>query len=269
MNRRRVFLVLGCFFLLCAIGCGVYIYSRTLYTPPAQSQALAPVASAVPTQAPTPTPSPGPTATAAPTAVPSPTPEPYISPVDFEALRAVNGDIYAWLQVEGTPVDYPVVQHGSDDDFYLTHDSDGNYSANGAIFSQKTYNGTDFSDPVTVLYGHRMASGTMFGALRDDFSDPAFFAEHRSITVYTPEKERNYRIFAAVPYSNEHILYAHDFADEEDFDAFFDGIYAITDADAQLDRDARPAFGDRIIILSTCLKVDRTRRYLVMGALLP
>lgn len=270
MNKRRVFIALGCFFVLCAIGCGFYVYLRTSYTPPVLSETIAPpTASPVPSPTPTPKPTARPTHTPIPTPVPTPTPEPYVCPVDFGALQSVNSDIYAWLQVGGTEINYPVLQHGSDNGYYLTHDSDGNYSANGALFTQSAYNGRSFDDPVTVIYGHRMGSGSMFGNLKNDFSNWEFFNNNRSITVYLPDKKLDYKIFAAVPYSNEHILYQHNFSNENEFNAFFDNIFSITEEGAQLDPSARPAFGDKIVVLSTCLQVNRSRRFLVMGALVP
>ncbi len=230
-------------------------------TPAPETQVTpAPTVTPEPTAAPTAAPEPADTATPGPT----PTPTPYVSPIDFEALWAVNEDIYAWLEIPGTDISYPVVQHPTDNAFYMDHNSDGAYSANGSIFSED-YNATDMLDPVTILYGHHMRSGAMFGNLQQLFTDPTSFGELRTLVVYTPDAAYEYRVFAAVPYSSEHILYYHDFTDENEFDSFFYGIRATRSLNARVREDDFPAFGDNVLILSTCLAGDNSQRFLVLG----
>ena len=266
MKKRVVYIILGTIFLLAAIAVGGYTYSRTAYTPPALSEQIVRSERAEEPAAPTETPEP----TVEPSEEPAPTatPEPYDSPIDFDALQEINSDIYAWLEIDGTNISYPIVQHPEDDDYYLTHNSDGNYSANGAIFTQPTYNSTDFEDPVTVIYGHRMGSA-MFGSLMSKFSNAEFFQEYNIIRVYTPERLLEYKVFAAVPYSNEHILYEHDFSEKAEYNAFFRGVYSIRRLEAQFDQEGKPSFEDedKVLILSTCLQSNRSMRFLVMAAL--
>ena len=83
----------------------------------------------------------------------APADEPAENPIDFEALRRESPDVYAWLYVPNTNVNLPVLQRPGDDFFYLDHDRYGEPAVEGAVFSQMA-NATDFSDPVTVLYGH-------------------------------------------------------------------------------------------------------------------
>lgn len=108
-----------------------------------------------------------PTPEATATAIPTATPEavssastdsavPYVSPIDFASLQKENPDIYAWLYIPGTEFDFPILQRAGDDDYYLTHDSDGNDNSMGAIFSESSYNDGKMDDPATVLYGHQM-----------------------------------------------------------------------------------------------------------------
>ena len=190
----------------------------------------------------------------------------YVSPIDFEELQQINPDIYAWLRIEDTSIDYAVVQNPSRDTYYLTHNSDGVIDLNGAIFSQATYNSVDFEDPVTVLYGHNMKTGAMFGNLRASYTDPEFFDEHKEITIYTPEEELTFQVFAAVPYSDELIPYKHDFEEEKDYNNFFDGVFNIRDLSARYDVENKPVFGDRVLILSTCIS-GTDMRFLVMATL--
>ena len=218
---------------------------------------------------------PAPSQTPHVTAAPTPTPaqpqesEPpeveYVSPIDFDALAEINPDIYAWLEIPGTDISYPVLQ-SSDDSFYLNHDENGDYSPAGSIFSESTYNGKDFNDPVTVLYGHRMSSGTMFGQLQKLYSDPETFAELNEIVIYLPEREIHYKVFAAVPLDKRHILYNYDFGSARHFRAFFNEIFDIRAIGSNLDKEAKPSYDNKVIILSTCLMGDRTCRFLVMGS---
>jgi len=200
------------------------------------------------------------------TQVPSAEPV-YENAVDFEELTAQNEDVYAWLEVTGSTVNYPIVQSAEDDTYYLTHDINGKHDAKGMIYSEHRYNGTDFSDPVTILYGHRRNDMTMFSSLQPLYSDRAYFDEHREITVYLPEKELHYRIIAAVPYDDRHILYEYDFTKAKDFAAFFDSVFEMRSLDANVDTEAYPDYDDRILILSTCLWGDKSQRYLVISVL--
>ena len=125
-------------------------------------------------------------------------------PVDFATIQQQNPDIYAWITVPGTLVDYPVVQHSTDDFFYLDHGIDKKSSAAGCIYSE-SMNAKDFTDPQTVLYGHNMKNDTMFGSLHS-YEDKAFFDANRTIYVYTPTQKLTYRIFAAYVTGNEHLL---------------------------------------------------------------
>ncbi len=193
------------------------------------------------------------------------TTKPYVSPVDFQSLQEVNSDIYAWIRIDGTPVDYPVVQSPTDDSFYLDHDSDKQYNINGAIFSEHQYNSRDFSDPVTVLYGHNMASGEMFGEFQSLYWDRDFLLENDDITIYLPDREMHFEIFAALPYSRMHLLYYYQTEKKAAFDLLINDIYATRKLSAVLIEERKPEFGDQVLVLSTCLSGDNRYRYLVLG----
>ena len=190
---------------------------------------------------------------------------PYTSPVDFSVLQETNADIYGWIRIDGTPVDYPIVQSPTDDSFYLDHDSDKSYNINGAIFSEHMYNSTDFSDAVTVLYGHNMASGEMFGEFQSLYWDREFLLENDDIIVYLPDRELHFQIFAALPFSRMHLLHYYHTEKKVGFDLFIDEIYATRKLSAVLIEERRPEFGDQVLVLSTCLSGDNRYRYLVLG----
>lgn len=191
----------------------------------------------------------------------------YVCPVDFEYLQSVNDDIYAWIYCEGTDIDYPVVQSPNDDSFYLTYNSDGEYSSAGAIFTEHEYNDTDFEDPVTVIYGHHMSSGAMFGNMQEEFMDDEFWDTDPVIEIYLPDRVLKYQVFAAVPYGHYHILHYHDFDDEDVFEDFFDDIMDTHAMEARLHEEYAPEYGDKVIVLSTCLIGNNYNRFTVMAKL--
>lgn len=190
---------------------------------------------------------------------------PYESPVDFDAQQKINPDIYAWISIPGTVVDYPVLQHQSDDTYYLDHNIYGKKTVGGALFTERAYNGTDFSDPVTIIYGHKLKSGAMFGGLQALYSDPKGFAENRTIHVWMPDRQLEFEIFAALPYDNRHILYNYDFTNTRMFQRYFESIFDTRALGANFDPECGLVPEDHVLILSTCLRGDNTKRYLVMA----
>ncbi len=190
---------------------------------------------------------------------------PYVSPVDFASLQDINEDVYAWLEVPGADIHYPVVQSAIDDGFYVDHDSDKKPNINGAVFSEKLYNTTDFTDRVTVLYGHNMKSGAMFGRLQTLYWSEEYLRENDDMTVYLPDRELHFEMFAALPYSRMHLLHYYCTEKERGFNLLIDDIYTSRQLNAVLLDDKRPAFGDQVLVLSTCLSGDNRYRYLVFG----
>lgn len=188
-------------------------------------------------------------------------------PVDFNALNNINTDIYAWIDVPGTNISYPILQNESDDAFYLNHDSDKNYSLNGAIFSESQYNTKTFDDAVTVLYGHDMLSGNMFGKLQACYSDSEFLENNNEILIYTSDKELHYKIFAATPYYSLHLLHYYPFEKSYVFNQFFDELYSYKTVSSTYIKNQKPTSGDKVIVLSTCMNNGDSKRFLVMGVL--
>ena len=186
-------------------------------------------------------------------------------PADFEQMRNDNPDVYAWIKIPGTVVDYPVVQSATDDSFYLNHNSSKQRSQAGALFTEHAYNDRAFSDPVTVIYGHRLKSGALFGELQAFYSNRERFDRYKAIYVQLPEQELRYEIFAALPYDSRHILYNYDFSNRRVYQAFFQAILSTRTISANVDADCDLSEQPHILILSTCLRGDRSQRYLVMA----
>ena len=82
--------------------------------------------------------------------------------VDFAKLQELNPELYAWIRIPNTAIDYPVAQYGGEEqDFYLHHNMYGEPEFAGCIYTENV-NSKDFDDPVTVMYGHNMKNGSMF-----------------------------------------------------------------------------------------------------------
>lgn len=120
-------------------------------------------------------------------------------PPDLKALSELNPDVVGWLTVEGTKIDYPVVQ-GRDNLYYMNRDFYGNSSLAGSIFLD-TRNSRDFSDAYSLLYGHHMDNSLMFGDL-DLFKDKLFFRDHSSGTLMTLERVMDLNVLAVLEISD-------------------------------------------------------------------
>ncbi len=187
------------------------------------------------------------------------------NPIDFNALRETNPDIYAWIKVPGTSVDYAVLRsNDKPEDYYLNHDITGKYKFAGSIYSQML-NSADFSDPNTILYGHNMNNGSMFASLHK-FRKADFFNENKYIYIYTPGHILTYTIYSAYRYDNRHILYSFDFTDEKVFSDYIEMTKNPKSTIVNVRQDVKVTKDDRIITLSTCITNDNYR-YLVQGVL--
>ena len=202
--------------------------------------------------------------TTMPQTVPTEPPLPE-NPVDFATLKATNSDIYGWLYVPGTVIDYPVACATDEaDGFYLEHNIYKQYEFAGTIYSEKK-NGTDMMHRNTVYYGHNMLNGTMFSSLHD-FEDKAFFDEHDTFYVYTPGHIYTYKIFAAYEYDNRHLLNSFDYSDDAVWAEYL--AYATNPKTFTVNtRDVPVTIHDRIVTLSTCVGWNKSVRYLVQGVL--
>ena len=187
--------------------------------------------------------------------------------LDFEQLVSeVNEDIYAWIYIPGTLVDYPMVRHPTEESYYLNRNLDGSSGYPGCIYVDPI-NAADFSDPNTVIYGHNMKDDSMFGSLHE-YRDRQFFDENRYLYIYTPEKTLVYEIFAAYEYSDIHLIYRFDLSNPEIFQTYLDQIFEIRDMTANIAEDIEVTSEDHIVTLSTCIGGKDTMRYLVQGVLI-
>ncbi len=186
--------------------------------------------------------------------------------LDWDALHTTNKDIYAWITVPGTIVDYPIVQHPKKNAWYLNHNLDGTKGYPACIYTEN-YNRKDFTDRNTVIYGHNLKDGTMFSSLHN-FEDAEFFAEEHYIYVYTQERTLVYRVFAAYEFPAIHLLLNFDLKNDYTYEQYLKDISAGKGRIANIREDIEVTTGDQIITLSTCTSDHNADyRYLVAGVL--
>lgn len=185
--------------------------------------------------------------------------------LDWDELAEINEHIYAWIYIPGTNVDYPVLQHPTDDTYYLDYNLDGTKGYPGCIYSEHKYNSMDWMDFNTLLYGHNMKDGTMFKTLHK-YKDRDFFEENRYMYIYTPETVYVYDIFAA--YENEalHILAYYNFEMDEARDMYLEDVFSMRSMSAHFRDGVEVYKGSKILTLVTCTGNSSTR-YFVQGVM--
>ena len=177
-----------------------------------------------------------------------------------------NDDMAAWLEIPGTVIDYPVLWTPRDENYYLRRGFDGKSDQNGCLILD-----TDSSlDPLTtnlIIHGHNMRSGTMFGTL-SDYAEEDFYKEHKQMTLYTKECQRNYEVLAVfrseVFKKTDTVFKFYKFfqADtREEFDDFYQNIKAMS----LYDTGVTAEFGDHFLTLSTCSYHTERGRFVVVA----
>ncbi len=234
-----------------------------------QTATATPDTAATPLLSHTPIPaSPMPTSTPIPTATPTPTPLPTKTPVPnpYKDNFLSNEDMIAWLQIPDTTIDYPVMWTPEDENYYLYRDFDGSKNKNGCLLLD-----TDSSlEPLTtnlIIHGHNMRSGAMFGNLTD-YENEDYFKNHKQITLYTKDCQRNYEIIAVfrsqVFKKTDEVFKFYKFfqADtQEEFDDFYQNIKAMS----LYDTNVTAQFGDHFLTLSTCVYHVEQGRFVVVA----
>lgn len=190
------------------------------------------------------------------------------NPIDFDSLQMKNPEIYAWIKIDGTKVDHPIVQSRSDDSFYLKHRAeDKSWSASGAVYTELA-NSRSFNDPITLIYGHNGYSDTFFTTLHY-FEKEDFFNSHEYFYIYTPSRRLTYQVISAFKYDNRHILNSFDFEDKAILRDFQQELLnpesSLVNSRQSLDVPINE--DSKIVILSTCITNQRSSRYLVSGVL--
>jgi len=179
--------------------------------------------------------------------------------VDFETLSSINPDVIGWIYIEGTEVNYPVVQ-GPDNDFYLRHLFDGTYNSSGCLFLD-AYSETDFTEMNSVIYGHHMKNGTMFYDLME-YKNQEFYDEHPYALLVTPDHKYKILFFSAYVSRTSASAWDVDFSDV----GYEEWLSEITGKSCFM-ANVVPTQDDRVVTLSTCSYEFNNARFVVHGIL--
>lgn len=179
----------------------------------------------------------------------------------MEELQALNPDVRGWITVDGTHIDYPVVQ-GADNMQYVNTSVLGEFSLSGAIFLDSRC-AADLSDPYLLLYGHHMDSGAMFGDVTN-FLEQAYFDSHPTGTLTLADGTVfQMTFFACVAVdASDPVIYTPDSGN---------GLEALLTRIQQTAVQSRELADapDRVIGLSTCLEAETNGRAVLFGSLEP
>ena len=176
----------------------------------------------------------------------------------FMELQAINEEVFAWLTVYGTNIDYPVTQ-GRDNMKYINTNAEGQYSLSGAIFLDYG-NSNDFSDFNSILYGHHMAQRVMFGEI-ESFSDKNMFDNHRYGNLYYNGANHGIEFFAFVHAdAYDSAVFTANVQGEERAE-YLGGLLS----KAMHTRDVGVTISDRIVLLSTCSSSSTNGRDILVG----
>ncbi len=178
--------------------------------------------------------------------------------VDFTALRKINEEIVGWVYIGGVGISYPIVQ-GADDDYYLhrTFRRQSNFA--GSIFMEYQ-NSPDFSDPNTIIYGHNMKNGSMFGKLKRLVNDGTW-QKDPYFWILTPDGNFCYKMFSLKKVSVESDVYTLFSGTDDSFVRFAEKMKEESSVDTG---DVSFTVQSRIVTLSTCTG-DSSSRFVVQG----
>lgn len=183
----------------------------------------------------------------------------------YEAVYQKNKKVVGWIKIDGTKIDYPVMQTVNNE-YYLDHNFDQEYDKNGSIFLDKDCDAA-FPNDNMIIYGHHMKSGKMFGNL-NYYSKESFYKEHPYIQFDTIYEEGLYQVmyvFRSRIYNEDEIVFKYyKFIDATSEDEFYSNMEEMN-AISLYDTDVRAQYGDKLITLSTCDSSENNGRFVVVA----
>ena len=180
--------------------------------------------------------------------------------VDFDKLKSVNEDVVGWIYVDALPdISYPIVK-GKDNQTYLHQTYEKNYNFAGTIFVDYENSG-DFSDCNTLVYGHNMKNGSMFGHLKKFREDDKLYKQDKYFWILTPERNYRYEIITAYTTGVNSDTYTLFKGPGEEFEKYLETIKGYSEIQTD---DTDLTIKDKIVTLSTCTGNESTR-FVVQG----
>ena len=187
--------------------------------------------------------------------------------IDFDELRDINPDIFAWLYIPDTEIDHPVLQSGQSDTFYESHNAEGKEDNTGAVYIELA-NLTSMCDFNTVLHGKAGADGSGLFADLYRFADPDFFKDHEYAYLYLDGNVLTYEIFAAYERENTSLIRTYDFTYLSGCQQFLDDMYGTRDMTMNL-REGWENVNvyNYVITLTTQRAEDAEKQFVVLAVL--
>lgn len=181
----------------------------------------------------------------------------------YQDLHDENPDMVGWLQIEGTKINYPVMQTSSDNaNYYLYRDFDKNQSIRGSIYAAEICDVAKPSDNIT-LFGHNMKDGTMFAYL-GNYYEKSTWEKNPLIFFDTLTESHVYKIFAVFKTSGtDDVGFAYHLMADAENEAEFNEFVATCKELAFYDTGVTPVYGDKLICLSTCEYTIDNGRFVV------
>lgn len=174
------------------------------------------------------------------------------NPIDFDSLLAINKDVIGWLEMGAIGISYPVAQ-AEDNDFYLHQTIQKTYNFAGSIFME-CLNSPNFGDRNSILYGHNMQNGSMFGML-SRYRDQAVYDKDPTFWIYTPDFIYQYEIFACSEVELSNDCYQISFLSKDSFEKFIEKMVAQSAVKYGVPVEST----DMVLTLSTCTGNSATR----------
>ena len=175
-------------------------------------------------------------------------------------LQAINPDVLGWLTIDDTHIDYPVVI-GETDMEYVNKDVYGDFALSGSIFLDSD-NARDLSDAYTLVYGHHMDNGAMFGDVVE-FVNTDYFESHQTGTLYLPDATYSIEIFACVQVDAFDSMIYDPLAQDGDVSELLHYVDEIAVQSRYI--GVQPT--DKVIGLSTCAEAETNGRVVIFGRL--
>lgn len=174
--------------------------------------------------------------------------------VDFKKLKSENSDVVAYIKVNNTNIEYPIVKT-SNNNFYLNHSFDKSKNSRGWIFADYK-NKFDNTDKNIVIYGHNMRDGSMFGSMKNILKSDWYNNDENTNIILNTEKESCiYKVFSIYKIENEDYYIRTEFNNDNEFEEFIKTIKkrSIKEFDIDISKN------DNILTLSTCANNNKYR----------
>jgi len=183
----------------------------------------------------------------------------------LDELMASNEDAFAWITVDGTSIDGPVLQSWEEDDYYASHNEQKQSDSNGAMYIEMA-NMANMCDFNTVIHGSGGENGVFAELI--NFANPDFFDAHEEFVIYLPDNKLTYEIWAVFERDNTSLIREYDFTYQEGCRQFLDDVYG----DKVMGKRIRGGWGDAnenmFMVTLTIDNPDSDKQLVVIGALI-